>query len=273
MSSTFRDHVSLEQPSPPTRLDLLRRWDANAQRRWVELSTSSDRSYLELTEIILDRVSAYERSCAVLRPRILDVGCGVGFLSQALAMAGYQVEGIDPSKASIALASGHSSDVLFSKATLEAFPRKRTFDVLVANMTLHCVANLPAFMRAAAELLEPAGLFVATIPNPISYLRRRRDLQLDSLDLAREHVLQIPFKIHNQDPHPALVYYFHRPLSAYTVAAEKAGLTIDDYVTPQHVGIGKPDFAMLELRHQPLTSNARFSRQRADGTCELMVPV
>jgi len=253
MGRTYPDTTAGRPATPSAALvpevDVVGPWNVNAPYRLEELSASTDRSYQALTDLIIKRVSAFAVAHHIPRLEILDVGCGIGFLSRSLATAGHQVDGIDPSEASIKLAADQSNDVTFHVSTLEEFPRGRRFDVLVANMTLHCVAKLPAFMEGAAAFLKPTGIFIATIPNPESYLQRRGDVRLDAVDLAQEHRLEIPFRIHDRPSHPAAVYFFHRPLRTYAAAARGAGLMVDWYETPAQIGVGKPqDVAVLVLR-------------------------
>jgi hypothetical protein len=141
----------------------------------------------------------------------------------------------------------------FHDLSLDGFAslfRGRRFDITLANMTLHCVSHLAGFMATAADLTSPGGIFIATIPNPDSYLQSRDDVDLTGTDLTRVQTLEITFRIHGHAPHPARVRYFHRPLSNYESSAVAAGLTIVHYEVPEQVGRGKPrDISVFTARH------------------------
>ncbi|ANG85487.1 hypothetical protein A8L33_08895 [Microbacterium aurantiacum] len=186
--------------------------------------------------------------------KILDVGSGLGYLAAELADAGYRVDGIDPSSESVEKATqlhGGSDGLAFFQGTLQQFAaahRDRKYAALVANMTLHCVADLQGFMFAAAKLLQPDGVLIATIPNPGTYLQSRPDVDVSGIDLRVEQTLEIEFRIRNHAPHPEKVLFFHRPIRIYSVAADNAGLPLLESRVPEHVGPGRSrDIAVLEF--------------------------
>lgn len=239
----------------PTFDDLVSRWDRNSKERFDELSSNADPAYRSLTNLICNYVA--ERSSQPVA--ILDVGCGVGFLATSLAHMGHAVTAIDPSAASVglakaSLAQGQSSPT-FIPTTLEALDPslERSFDVIVANMTLHCVPKIATFMSSAARFLSSDGYVLATIPNPDTYLQGRTDLDLRGVDLRRDQILEIPFRIHAQAPHTAPVFYFHHPFRTYLDSAEAARLRISNFHIPEQIGAGRPrDIAVLEFRKHSL---------------------
>lgn len=84
--------------------------------------------------------------------RLLEVGCGQGELTTALAVAGYDVLGIDP------LAPQGDR---FRRIRLEDLdPAEQTFDAVVAAHSLHHVRDLDHALDRIVELLRPAGLLV-----------------------------------------------------------------------------------------------------------------
>lgn len=83
--------------------------------------------------------------------RVLEVGCGQGELTTALAVAGYDVLGIDP----IA-----PQGELFRRITLEDVEEDEVFDGVVASHVLHHVRDLDAAIDKIAGLLRPGGVLV-----------------------------------------------------------------------------------------------------------------
>jgi 2-polyprenyl-6-hydroxyphenyl methylase / 3-demethylubiquinone-9 3-methyltransferase len=99
----------------------------------------------------------------------LDIGCGGGILCEPLARLGAAVLGADPAEANIAAAQLHATagglSIDYRATTAEAVADAgERFDVVLAMEVVEHVADVPAFIAAAAALLKPDGLlFVATI--------------------------------------------------------------------------------------------------------------
>jgi 2-polyprenyl-6-hydroxyphenyl methylase/3-demethylubiquinone-9 3-methyltransferase len=102
--------------------------------------------------------------------RVLDVGCGGGLFSEALAASGASVVGIDlaPEVLGVArlhlLESGRQVDYRLSSAESLAVAEPASYDVVACMEMLEHVPDPAAVVRACAELLKPGGqLFVSTI--------------------------------------------------------------------------------------------------------------
>src|ERR1043166_1260025 len=120
---------------------LARAWDGNAPTRLDELQ-QGDPAYAALIDLMIEQVEDGEPD---RKRRILDVGCGLGFLALALAQRGHDVTAIDPSKRSIKLARAtHPAlpNLQFENSSLEDYATTHpdeTFDSIIANMVLHSV--------------------------------------------------------------------------------------------------------------------------------------
>jgi SAM-dependent methyltransferase len=84
--------------------------------------------------------------------RVLDVGCGQGELTTALAVDGYDVLGIDP----LAPEGERFRRILLEDLELDEGP----FDAVVASHSLHHVRDLGQALDRIVELLRPAGALV-----------------------------------------------------------------------------------------------------------------
>jgi trans-aconitate methyltransferase len=95
--------------------------------------------------------------------RVLDVGCGDGSLTAAIAAAGASVVGIDSSAAMVADAVGRGIDARVVDA--RALPFEEEFDAAFSNAALHWVqaADQPAVLQGVFRALRPGGRFAAEL--------------------------------------------------------------------------------------------------------------
>jgi len=94
--------------------------------------------------------------------RVLDLGCGAGFLSNELALAGHEVVGVDVSDTSLAVARLHDATASVNYLTADALAlpmADQSFDVVCAMDFLEHVNDPALVIAEAGRLLRPDGLF------------------------------------------------------------------------------------------------------------------
>lgn len=110
--------------------------------------------------------------------KVLDVGCGGGILSEAMAHRGADVSGIDMGEAPLKVAKLHGLEsgvnVRYTLSTAEAFALEHaeSFDVVTCMEMLEHVPDPASVVKACAQLVKPGGkVFFSTINrNPKAYL-------------------------------------------------------------------------------------------------------
>jgi 2-polyprenyl-6-hydroxyphenyl methylase/3-demethylubiquinone-9 3-methyltransferase len=107
--------------------------------------------------------------------RVLDIGCGAGFLSNALARDGFEVVGLDASETSLAVARRHdeTNRVRYDAGDALSLPYPAaSFDAVSAMDFLEHVEDPGAVIAEAARVLRPRGmLFFHTFDrNPFAWL-------------------------------------------------------------------------------------------------------
>lgn len=99
------------------------------------------------------------------RPRILDLGCGTGWLTEKLAAYG-QATGIDLSDAVIAKARERCPSIEYISGDLfQARLPQEHFDLVVSQDVLAHVTDQPGYIAIAARALKPGGHLVITSTN------------------------------------------------------------------------------------------------------------
>ncbi|WP_219500513.1 class I SAM-dependent methyltransferase [Nonomuraea ceibae] len=172
------------------------------------------------------RRAAFTRVATQAKPRpgdrILDVGCGTGYLSRILspvAGPGGQVTGVDPSPAMIGYARdrapGNCEYVVAGGEDLP-FP-DGSFDLVVSTLAVHHIPSeaRPAAAREMFRVLRPGGrLLVAEFRPPEHPLLKRLMAMISgpAMDHTPQELLGtlIPdagFRVEAEGPLPSLLYY------------------------------------------------------------------
>lgn len=165
-------------PSSPTTIDPAEtaRFEKLAQLWW-----NPDGPFLPLHRLnalrigyIHDRLARHfgldasaERPLAGLK--VLDIGCGGGLLSEALARLGAGVHGVDAVEKNIRVAERRAQEsglaIYYECSSAEALlARGAGYDAVLNMEVVEHVADLPLFMAACAGLVRPGGMmFIGTI--------------------------------------------------------------------------------------------------------------
>jgi 2-polyprenyl-6-hydroxyphenyl methylase/3-demethylubiquinone-9 3-methyltransferase len=132
-------------------------WDANGPQRPLH----------ELNPVRLAYVLGFQ---PLSGRRVLDVGCGGGLLTEAMAAEGGQVTGIDLSEQLIDIArlhlleSGLQADYRMISAEAMAAEQPAGFDAVTCMEMLEHVPDPQAILQACFDVLKPGGrLFLSTI--------------------------------------------------------------------------------------------------------------
>jgi 2-polyprenyl-6-hydroxyphenyl methylase/3-demethylubiquinone-9 3-methyltransferase len=154
--------------------------------------------------------------------KILDVGCGGGILSEAMAIEGAIVSGIDMAEAGLEVAKLHllesGLEVDYQKISVEELAKTHAgqFDVVTCLEMLEHVPDPSSIIKACETLVKPDGqVFLSTINrNTKSYL---------FAIIGAEYVLKLlPKGTHDWDK-------FIQP-SEMDEDARKAGLTLKNMI-------------------------------------------
>lgn len=208
-------------------------WDANAEF-WLQIIRQHRDKYREeLTDsAVLNAIGD------VTDQDILDVGCGEGYLSRALARRGARkVRGVDASREMVKAAEDASvPGTFFTEARAEDLPfAAESYDVVLANHVLNDLPDIAAPASEFARVLRPGGRFVTLLLHPCFYesqAERRvggRMLSADEYFAVRN--IKMGFEVDGLTS-PTTTTTWVRPLESYAEALTGNGLAITQLSEP-----------------------------------------
>jgi len=141
------------------------KFDALAARWW-----DPDGEFRPLHEINPLRLDWIRKYADLEGRKVLDIGCGGGILTEAMAAAGATVTGLDMAEKPLAVARLHqiesALDVNYQQGTAEELARKEAgqYDVVTCLEMLEHVPEPSQVIASACQLVRPGGdVFLSTI--------------------------------------------------------------------------------------------------------------
>ncbi len=146
-------------------LSELEKFESIADQWWDKSS-----QFKPLHDINPLRASYIDERAQVSNKQVIDVGCGGGILSEALAVKGAQMTGIDMGEAPLAVAKLHlkesNLDIRYERCTAEEMAEKEAqqFDVVCCLEMLEHVPDPASVVQSCHDLVKPGGhVFFSTI--------------------------------------------------------------------------------------------------------------
>ena len=148
------------------------KFEALASRWWDRES-----EFKPLHDINPLRTNYIDRHASLAGKKVLDVGCGGGILSEAMAQRGADVTGIDMGEAPLNIAKLHALEsgvtVKYQQIPVEqlADEMPAAFDIVTCLEMLEHVPDPASIIQACYKLVKPGGMvFFSTINrNPKAY--------------------------------------------------------------------------------------------------------
>ena len=219
-----------------TQVEIIKEWDRIARLRFKQIKEKVDISF----NFILLPCVLKLASCGDF-DKVIEIGCGIGFLTKILSKKSKIIVGVDPSLESIKIAKEickNVPNVKFVNSTIENYARtfkKSQFTLGIANMSLMVIPNLKRALKAIYTLLKPNSYLVFTISHPCFWPFYWKYIFKKWFKYKKEIFIETPFKI-SLEKSKFLTTHIHRPLEFYINTLSEIGFLVDKISEPMPSG-------------------------------------
>ena len=168
--------------------------------------------------------------------RFLDLACGQGFFTHALAAKGTHVTGVDIAPELIDLArvhAGHNEEFYVSSADNLSKFRDKSFDAIVCVLAIQNIERMAMVFKEAGRVIKSGGKFALVLNHPAFRIPGKSSWGFDdALNSQYRRIDEYMSESRSAiDMHPGqkakeLTYSFHRPLQVYSKTLANAGFAI-----------------------------------------------
>ncbi|WP_186576743.1 class I SAM-dependent methyltransferase [Aquibacillus kalidii] len=146
--------------------EAIKRWD-----RFADTYASTHGEHGDIHKEVFLNPTIFSLAGQLHNKRVLDAGCGEGYLSRKLANLGATVTAVDYSLRMIEIARDRKSMELpieYRQGNCEDlnFIEENNFDLIVSNMVIQDLANYKQAFQEMYRLLIDGGIFIFSILHP-----------------------------------------------------------------------------------------------------------
>jgi SAM-dependent methyltransferase len=213
--------------------EVRRRWNRLADGWRVQVGTDGDSNRRLNSDPVLWQFAGDVRG-----KRVLDAGCGTGYLTRQLHDRGARVTGVDLAERMVAIARADHPGLDFrvDSCTDLATLADGQFDLVVANYVLMDTPDLDAAIRAFARVLKPGGAAVLVFSHPC-FPQGAATVSQDGRQVCYRWDFPYFEPTRCVDPpwghFTSAFLWYHRPLSDYWKAFTAAGFAVVGFEEPR----------------------------------------
>ncbi len=195
-------------------------YDEFAEEYEAMISYRNEEHLSNLDEVFFDLIGDVEGL------RVLDAGCGEGFVARVLEKKGATVTAVDISPSLVGKAKKKEGSVEYLIADLsEGLPQFEShFDLVASHFVLNDVPDYKGFINTLGSVTKSGGRAVLSFNNPYSaVLREKAETYFDSGRVVMyQGMSTIGVK----------VYHYHRTMSEYLKAFADSGFMLRTLLEP-----------------------------------------
>ncbi len=139
-----------------------------------------------------------------LNDKILEIGCGTGFLSRQLYHRGFKITGVDSSE--VAINQAKSSSIFINYYCQNAIDfltiNKSKYDLIIAKYTIAFIEDLEQFLSLSAKNLTKNGQILLISPQSSTLPENKKSIAIDNqklIQICQKLNLKVKIVDRNQD--------------------------------------------------------------------------
>jgi ubiquinone/menaquinone biosynthesis C-methylase UbiE len=249
---------AITPPEQMTDADVAASWDTKAALWDSRYDQEGDLNRRIQSDPVLFRLLG-----KVAGRRILDAGCGQGYLARIVARRGAIVVGVENSSRFYELALAYQAqeplDIAYHRGSISTMPylADASFDAIVCNYVLMDTRDYRGAVEEFARILKPGGVAVVVISHPCFHTPGSRWLCVPPDSLRREE--RARWMVDRYFSRGAWQEYwgvfdtpfigFHRTLGDYYHTFQNAGLRVTDLEEPSVTARGEAELAAHHVQH------------------------
>ncbi|HOV11471.1 MAG TPA: class I SAM-dependent methyltransferase [Bacteroidales bacterium] len=134
------------------------------------ISKKKPLNYLAAQEDVYFFVAHSLKRFAKKKVKILEIGCGLGYLTYALNKEGFSATGIDVSHSAIKMAIEKFGAYFYAADAISyAQITNLKYDVIIATEVIEHIPDIKSFLIQLKNLLNPEGIILLTTPNKSAF--------------------------------------------------------------------------------------------------------
>lgn len=185
--------------------------------------------------------------------RVLDAGCGTGYLCRKLAILGAAVTGVEPTESFLAYCQRREVDeplgIIYEQHDLSMYATTGVFDIVVSNQVFMDIWEYTSAIRNCVDALAPGGKFLVSLQHPC--------FENTAAEYEQHGFVQVAEYLNAYTIPQTYGIKFHRPLSTYVNLILRSGCRLDEMVEPQL----SDTFSSLKDAHIPSYMILSFTKR------------
>lgn len=200
-------------------------WDQNVEVRAMDLESGSDYTY---NNVILPWVLEQLNNTSQRSDSILDVGCGCGFLTNAIYRAGWtKIVGIDVSRRSIEYSKMKYPHIKFNHQDVYRIPETIQYDTCIAVMAVNNMPDANLFFKKVSRCLGASGKIILVLPHPCFWPVKHICDPFFQYEVEAGYCKK--FNTKGRSDYEARVLFYHRSIELYLSLLERHGFKVTKF--------------------------------------------